>query len=54
MYPDHRDTIAALATAHGTAPIAIVRLSGPQAPALVEKIFHTRSGKPVKLGEIRT
>lgn len=40
MLPDHRDTIAALATARGRAGVAIVRLSGPDAPAIGRKFFR--------------
>ncbi|GAB4139013.1 MAG: tRNA uridine-5-carboxymethylaminomethyl(34) synthesis GTPase MnmE [Bacteroidia bacterium] len=43
------DTIAALATAHGTAAIAVLRLSGPQAIAIAESILFTRKGKPYPL-----
>lgn len=46
MYPINRtDTIAALATAHGTAAIAILRLSGPNSIAITEKIFRSASGQ---------
>lgn len=39
------DTIVALATAHGSAAIALIRLSGPKAADLVEPFFFTRSLK---------
>jgi tRNA modification GTPase len=51
MHFNREDTIAALATAHGTAAIAIVRISGPKALALTEQIFRTKSGKPVTLSD---
>ncbi len=49
MHFNREDTIVALATAHGTAAIAVVRLSGPQAFPIVERLFRTRSGKPKSL-----
>lgn len=39
------DTIVALATAHGSAAIAVIRLSGPAAIATVDGFFHNRSLK---------
>jgi tRNA modification GTPase len=36
------DTIVALATAHGSAAIAIIRLSGPKAIVIIEKCFYTK------------
>ncbi len=42
------DTIVALATAHGTAAIAVIRLSGPNAFALTERFFFTRDLKKKK------
>jgi tRNA modification GTPase len=39
------DTIAAISTAAGVGAIAIVRLSGPQAFAIVQKIFQARTKK---------
>lgn len=50
MYvPPNTDTIAALATAHGTAAIAVIRISGPQAFDVVERVFRSRSGKQKQL-----
>ncbi|MDK2971871.1 MAG: tRNA modification GTPase [Candidatus Sumerlaeota bacterium] len=42
-----RDTIAARATASGEAAIAIVRLSGPDAPAIAARIFHPDQPTPL-------
>lgn len=36
------DCIVALATAHGSAAIAVIRLSGPGSVALVDQFFYTR------------
>jgi tRNA modification GTPase len=41
--PEDRDTIVALATARGIAALAVVRVSGPEAIPLCEKLFHGRS-----------
>lgn len=54
------DTIAAIATAPGEAAIGIVRLSGPDALAVAERLFRPRSARPlaglpshtVHLGEV--
>ncbi|MCL6592626.1 MAG: tRNA uridine-5-carboxymethylaminomethyl(34) synthesis GTPase MnmE [Alicyclobacillus sp.] len=43
------DTIAAIATALGEASIGVVRISGPAAKAVAERVFRTPSGKIVKL-----
>src|ERR1051326_9009613 len=51
MHFNREDTIVALATAHGTAAIAVIRLSGPKAFSITENVFRTRKGKPVKLSE---
>ncbi len=45
------DTIVALATAHGSAAIAVIRLSGPAAEELAESFFFTRSLKKKQLGK---
>lgn len=37
------DTIIALATAHGSAAIAVIRLSGPETTKIVEPFFFTKS-----------
>ena len=50
MYvPPNSDTIAALATAHGSAAIAVIRLSGPQSFDVVESVFRSKNGKPKSL-----
>lgn len=43
------DTIAAIATGAQVAAIGIVRLSGPEAILLVEKLFRPFSGKPLSV-----
>ncbi len=45
-----RDTIAAIATAAGEAGIAIVRISGPQALAVAEKVFQPKA--PISLAAV--
>lgn len=42
------DTIVALATAHGTAAIAVIRLSGPTAFDIAERFFFTKDLKKKK------
>lgn len=46
------DTIAAISTAPGTGAIAVVRLSGPQAFSIAERIFR-RKGHSENQGEMR-
>ncbi len=41
----YTDTISAISTALGEGGIGIVRLSGPDAPAILKKIFRNPSGK---------
>lgn len=48
-YTLNQDTIAALATPHGSGAIAVIRLSGDNAIAITEKLFKTRSLKPKPL-----
>lgn len=43
------DTIVALATAHGSAAIAVIRLSGPEAFNIIEPFFFTRTLKKKSL-----
>jgi tRNA modification GTPase len=43
------DTIVALATAHGSAAIAVIRLSGPQAIQIVDQFFFTKTLKKKSL-----
>jgi tRNA modification GTPase len=49
MRMNREDTIVALATAHGTAAIAVLRLSGTSAFSITEKIFRNANDKPVSL-----
>lgn len=42
MHFNREDTISALATAHGTAAIAVIRLSGSKAVAIAESVFRNR------------
>ena len=39
------DTIAAIATPHGTGGISIIRISGPESSSVCDKIFCAKSGK---------
>lgn len=48
-YHLNNETIAALATAHGTGAIAVIRLSGRDSFEVTEKLFKTKSGKAKKL-----
>jgi len=48
-YTLNNDTIAALATPHGFGAIAVIRLSGEKAIAIVEKVFYTKTLKPKSL-----
>lgn len=43
------DTIVALATAHGAAAIAVIRLSGPKAIQIVDTFFYSRTFKKKSL-----
>lgn len=52
MYFERDDTIVALATAHGTAAIAVIRLSGPEAYSITESIFRNKIGKAKRLHTI--
>ena len=47
------DTIAAIATGASVAAIGIVRLSGPQAITLADKLFHPLHGAPMREQESR-
>lgn len=44
---NHTDTIAATATAMGSAGIGIIRISGPEAFAVLEKVFRPKNEKKV-------
>lgn len=52
MHINREDTIVALATAHGVAAIAVVRLSGKNAFSIVESIFRGKNGKPKNLSAV--
>ncbi|MBL7932954.1 MAG: tRNA uridine-5-carboxymethylaminomethyl(34) synthesis GTPase MnmE, partial [Bacteroidia bacterium] len=43
------DTIVALATAHGSAAISLIRLSGPDSVSIVDRFFFTRKLKKKSL-----
>jgi len=47
----NKDTIVALATAQGTAAIALIRLSGPEAFAIVEKVFRDKQMRPKTISD---
>lgn len=47
------ETIAAIATAHGTASLSIVRISGPDAPAIARRIAPAATLTP-RLAELHT
>ena len=49
----HTDTIAAIATAMGNSGIGIVRISGEEAIAIADKVFHSKGGNK-KLSEQKT
>ncbi len=51
MHYNREDTISALATAHGSAAIAIVRLSGSKAIKIVESVFRDKQLKPKTLSD---
>lgn len=42
------DTIAAIATPHGTGGISVIRISGPESIDVADKIFKSKSGKCLK------
>ena len=48
------DTIAAIATGMSNSGIGIVRISGGEAFAVIDRIFRNKAGKPVKLSEERS
>lgn len=51
MSMNRNDTIVALATAHGAAAIAVLRLSGAAAFRIAESVLFTKTGKPKSLTE---
>ena len=44
---NYSDTIAAIATPAGEGGIAVIRISGPEARSIAERVFRARSGKGV-------
>ena len=40
-------TIAAIATGPVSGPIGIVRISGPDTMAVIDRVFHPQDGKPL-------
>lgn len=51
MHFNRTDTISALATAHGAAAIAVVRLSGTKAIEIAESVFRNKKLEPKKLSD---
>lgn len=51
MHFNRTDTISALATAHGAAAIAVVRLSGTKAIEIAESVFRNKKLQPKKLSD---
>jgi tRNA modification GTPase len=51
MKYETKDTIVALATAHGSAAIAVIRLSGPRSFEVAEKFFYTATLKKRTLSD---
>ena len=48
------DTIAAISTARGKGGVALLRISGPDAISICEKVFFPKSGKPLSQYAPRT
>ncbi len=46
QHTDINDTIASIATPAGSGGIGIVRVSGPQALAIADRVFRPKNGKP--------
>lgn len=46
---DTNSTIAAISTPAGMGALAVVRLSGPQATSIADKVFRAKSGQPLDL-----
>lgn len=42
------ETIAAIATPHGTGGISIIRISGPDSVVVADRVFRAKNGKPLK------
>ena len=47
------DTIAAIATAPGPSAIGVVRLSGPDTCAVLDRVFRPKNGRPMSRQEPR-
>ena len=45
------DTIAAVSTPRGKGGIAVIRISGPEAVAVGEKVFFPKNGRALSLAE---
>jgi tRNA modification GTPase len=54
MHFDREDTIVALATAHGTAAIAVIRMSGPEAFSITESVFRNKFGKAKRISHFKS
>lgn len=54
MNYEPNDTIVALATAHGSAAIAVIRLSGPKAFSIVETYFYSKGQKKKSLTDLKS
>lgn len=54
MQFDREDTIVALATAHGTAAIAVIRMSGPEAFSITESVFRNKFGKAKRISHFKS
>lgn len=50
----NKDTIVALATPHGTGAIALLRVSGPEAIGIMEKVFFNKKQEPYPLKNKKT
>lgn len=48
MIEYHKDTIAAIATPPGTAAVSMVRVSGPQAIEIADRVFRNRGPRPAR------
>ena len=54
MIFEREDTIVALATAHGTAAIAVIRMSGPEAFSITESVFRNKFGKAKRISHFNS
>ena len=48
------DTIAAIATAPGPSAIGVVRLSGPDTCAVLDRVFRPKNGRPMSRQELKS